>query len=158
MLGETTSGIIFMEFSFSAYTLCTNLFGIVMVGADEGNTPAFPTESRTFLLQSTNSGDVPAFIVITLYILVMLFIYCAVGELVPTESAKFCEVVYNSTDWYDCPPGLRRHIVMIIRQAQQPLHLKGLGLMAYECSLENYTNVSRVMARDLASKFILGFF
>ena len=71
-----------------------------------------------------------------------MFIYCTVGEMVSTEAEKVCVAVYNETNWYRYPPHIRRYLIMIIQQMQQPLYLFGLGLNAWECSLENFTNVN----------------
>lgn len=80
-------------------------------------------------------------VAIASYTVITLFIYCVVGEMVSDEFRNCCDVVYNSIEWDECSPQSRRYLVMIIRQTQQPLHLRSFGLGAWECSLENFMNV-----------------
>ena len=61
--------------------------------------------------------------------------------MVPAEATKVSAAIYTSTNWHTLPPHLRRHLVMIMRQIQRPLIMKGLNLDKWECNLENFTNV-----------------
>ena len=94
--------------------------------------------------QSINSGsteEVPAFLVVALYFSVTMFVHCVFGNLVTGDADRVADAVYNTTDWLNYPPVLRRSLIPIIHHMQRPLHLYGFGLNAWECSLENFTNV-----------------
>ena len=82
---------------------------------------------------------------IAMYYLVTSLAFCVAGEMISTAYAKVGDAVYGSSAWYESSPRIRRQIVMIIRQSQQPNYLKGLGLNAWECSLENFTNVMCIL-------------
>lgn len=121
---------------------------------------------KTFtVLQSVDKGttqELPTFFVVLGFFLVKMLLYCAVGELVPTESIKLGDAVYKKIEWYTFPPNLRRHFLMMIRQTQQPFNLMGLRLLAWECSVENFTNVisntSRPFVKSSESCFPLSSF
>ena len=71
-----------------------------------------------------------------------MLVYCAVGQMVINQSANASDELYCSSGWYECPPHLRHNLVIIIRQMQQPMHMRGLGARSFGCSLENYSNVN----------------
>lgn len=156
LLSNIMSPILFFEFSFAGYILCSSLFGIASVS--ELNSCVISWRTFQKLLQGIDSGSTDktlAAIFLATFNVGTLFMYCAVGEVVPSECAELSTTVYSSTEWYDKPPPARRHLVMFIRQAQQPLYLRGMELSVWECSLQNFTSVKKLDYRCIDSKMIV---
>lgn len=82
---------------------------------------------------------IPGAAILALYYLLAILIRCSYGEMVSTKAAKVCDAVFYSIERYE--PKNRRLLVIIIQHMQQPLYLTGLGLNAWECSMDNFRNV-----------------
>lgn len=50
------------------------------------------------------------------------------------------QAVYN-IEWYEYPPSLRKHLVIMMMRTQKPTHIKGFKMIT--CSLETFMSVSR---------------
>lgn len=68
-----------------------------------------------------------------------LFVYCYFGEMISTSLTGVSDVVFTESAWYNCPPSLRGHLVMIIRESQKPCELKGFGLSILKCRMETFS-------------------
>ena len=66
--------------------------------------------------------------------------------MVTSKADSMSDVVYANSDWYRHSSSFRLHIIMMMRYMQQSLHLYGLDLVAFECSLGNFADVSRAIS------------
>ena len=72
-----------------------------------------------------------------------LFVYCYFGEMISISLTGVSDVVFTESGWYNCPPRLRGHLVMIIRESQKPCELKGFGLSILKCRMETFSMIIR---------------
>ena len=139
---QAMSAVLFTEFSSSGLALCSNFFVGLQV---RFNASKRLLATLIFVIfQNIHSGSTQVALTmaaINIFFLVELFLYCAVGETIPSENDRLREAIYSLTEWHIYSPQLRRSLVMIIRQTEGPLYMRAFGFSAWECSLQNYLNV-----------------
>ncbi|XP_025161013.1 odorant receptor 43a-like [Harpegnathos saltator] len=62
------------------------------------------------------------FVVATAYVLLHMCLYCAVGEILVTQSEKIHEATYEYS-WYNKEPKVAKSLMLIMLRASKPLHI-----------------------------------
>lgn len=67
-----------------------------------------------------------------------LFIYCFFGKMATESYKKISECLYDC-NWHDLSPQHQKYFVIMIQNAQQPIHYNGFGIAVL--NLETFTTV-----------------
>lgn len=67
------------------------------------------------------------------------FFFCYFANSVTNTIGSIGDIAYNS-NWYDFPPNVQKHIMLVIARSQDSVYFSGLGLV--RCTLEVYGEVS----------------
>lgn len=67
-----------------------------------------------------------------------LFVYCFFGKMA-TESYKKMEECLYECNWHDLSPKHQKYFIIMIQNAQQPIHYSGFGIAVL--NLETFTTV-----------------
>lgn len=71
-------------------------------------------------------------------------LYCYLGKLATESYAKMADCVYDS-NWYKMPLNLQKYLVLMIANAQAPLHYHGFKIAVL--SLETLTKVGKIQIK-----------
>lgn len=69
----------------------------------------------------------------------ILFLLCFFGKIATDSFDEMAKILYES-NWQHLSPDLQRNFVIMIANAQQPLHYDGFGMAIL--NLETFTRVS----------------
>ena len=134
---NTMRVVIFFDFTIST----SILVGFSLVSCVSTIMISFKQYHRIFLKK--REMDVHAVATTLGFFGLTMFMYCALGQMVLNQCAMTSEELYSSCRWYAWPKPLQHNFLIIMKQMQQPLHIKAIGASSLECSLENYSNVNR---------------
>lgn len=70
-----------------------------------------------------------------------MFVYCYFGERLTESLEAISDAVYIESAWHNLPPQLRRHLLMMMRTAQQNRELKAFGLSIMSCRMWTFAEV-----------------
>lgn len=68
----------------------------------------------------------------------MLFLCCFFGELAAESFEKMADCLYEC-DWYELPVDSQNYILVMIANAQKPIHYHGFGVIVLE--LKSFASV-----------------
>lgn len=70
---------------------------------------------------------------------VLIYLYCYIAERVSYRLTNIGDIAHNM-NWLNFPFASRKHLLLIIQQAQIPFHFSGLKLI--DCNLPTFAKVS----------------